>query len=222
MADETWKAVREQLGDDRLELGPYFAQQVLRSPRHLLFTLSRYKFAAKMLPIGAPVDVLELGCGEGVGTLMLAERAARTVGVDFDEEAIAHANATLARIGVEFRQADFLGQSFGSFGAVVSLDVIEHIEQPLESRYVQTIVDNLRPDGFAVIGTPNQLASPYASPASEIGHVNLFAAERFAELLQQHFTNVFLFGANDEVVHTGFFPMCHYLLALCTGPRPAA
>jgi 2-polyprenyl-3-methyl-5-hydroxy-6-metoxy-1,4-benzoquinol methylase len=219
MADDTWKAVRGELGDEHLELGPYFAQQALHSPRHLLFTLARYKFAAKLLPVGRTVDVLELGCGEGLGTMMLAERAGRTLGVDFDEDAIRHAQSTLGRDGIEFAQADFLGTTFGTFGAVVSLDVIEHIEQPLEGSFFQTVVANVAPDGFAVIGTPNQLASQYASPASEIGHVNLFTAERLAALAQEHFTNVFLFGANDEVVHTGFFPMCHYLLALCTGPR---
>jgi len=26
---------------------------------------------------------------------------------------------------------------------------------------------------------------------------------------------------NDEVVHTGFYPMAHYLLAVCAGPRGA-
>jgi hypothetical protein len=26
-----------------------------------------------------------------------------------------------------------------------------------------------------------------------------------------------VFGMNDEVLHTGFGPMCHYRLAICTG-----
>mgnify|MGYP007028595943 CR=1 FL=1 len=33
------------------------------------------------------------------------------------------------------------------------------------------------------------------------------------------FDNVFLFSMNDEVVHTGFTPMAHYLFALCVGPK---
>jgi hypothetical protein len=28
-----------------------------------------------------------------------------------------------------------------------------------------------------------------------------------------------MFSMNDEVVHTGFGPMAHYLIALCAGPR---
>ena len=34
-------------------------------------------------------------------------------------------------------------------------------------------------------------------------------------LLSKYFHNVFIFSMNDEVVHTGFYPMAHYLFALC-------
>ena len=30
---------------------------------------------------------------------------------------------------------------------------------------------------------------------------------------------LFSFSMNDEVVHTGFLPMAHYLIALCCEPR---
>src|SRR5438045_4123498 len=33
------------------------------------------------------------------------------------------------------------------------------------------------------------------------------------------FENGFLFSMNDEVVHTGFHPMAHYLFALCAGRK---
>ena len=35
----------------------------------------------------------------------------------------------------------------------------------------------------------------------------------------RYFENVFVFGMNDEVVHTGFYPMCHYIFVLGTGKR---
>ncbi len=34
-------------------------------------------------------------------------------------------------------------------------------------------------------------------------------------LLEHYFENVFLFSMNDEVVHTGYYPMAHYLFAVC-------
>ena len=38
-------------------------------------------------------------------------------------------------------------------------------------------------------------------------------------LFEQHFHNVLLFSMNDEMVHTGFAPMAHYLFVICTGKR---
>ena len=38
-----------------------------------------------------------------------------------------------------------------------------------------------------------------------------------ARVMARHFENVFLFSMNDEVVHTGFHPMAHYLFTLCVG-----
>lgn len=58
----------------------------------------------------------------------------------------------------------------------------------------------------------------HASAQSRAGHVNCKSGEDLRRTLRQHFRNVFLFGMNDEVVHVGFAPMCHYLLALCIGP----
>ena len=215
----TWRRVKEEIGDRTLSLGPYFTQQLLDSPRHLLFTLSRYKFAARQLPQDSAVDVLELGCSEGIGTLMLAEKGHRVTAVDFDGDAIRHANETLNKPNITFVDANFLGGKFGDFYAAISIDVIEHIYQTEEDSFFETIRINLDADGICLVGTPNITAAQYASTHSQIGHVNLFTAERLVSLMKRYFQHVFLFGMNDEVVHTGFYPMCHYLLALGSGKR---
>jgi 2-polyprenyl-3-methyl-5-hydroxy-6-metoxy-1,4-benzoquinol methylase len=219
MQSETWQSVRAMIGHKTFSLGPYFAHQVLHTPRHLLFTLARYKFAARLLPQDNPVSVLELGCAEGLGTLLLAENGHRVTAVDFDEYAIRHAQESIDNSRITFLARDFIGQRFGEFEAVVTLDVIEHIPPDDELRFLTTLTDNLAPDGFCLVGTPNETANAYASERSRAGHVNLFTAERLARTLRAHFRNVFLFGMNDEVVHTGFYPMCHYLFALGCGKR---
>lgn len=71
-------------------LGPINAESLLKDPKHLLFTLSRYKFASKMLKDCK--HILEIGCGEGIGTLMfLAETSAKITAIDFDEKQIKYA-----------------------------------------------------------------------------------------------------------------------------------
>ena len=219
MTDEAWRKVRETIEDVNLVLGPYFANQALKTPRHLLFTLARYKFAAKMLAPGVASSVLEFGCGEGFGTLLLAEEGNDVTGVDFDEAAIEHAQAHVDRPNCRFLHGDFVGETYGAFDAVVSIDVVEHIEKKRENEFLETLVGNLDPHGIAVVGTPNETASRHASKGSEIGHVNLFTGDRFDAFLRAGFHNVFVFSMNDEVVHTGFHPMAHYLMALACGPK---
>jgi 2-polyprenyl-3-methyl-5-hydroxy-6-metoxy-1,4-benzoquinol methylase len=225
-AIDSWEIVRQlvgnRVGGRELSVGPFLTDQLLHAPRHLLFVLSRYKFAARLLPPLEPVDVLELGCGEGFGALLLSENGHRVLGVDSDAAAIETARHTVGGPTRRFETADFLEQQFGRFRAVVSLDVIEHIPVEQEGAYFRTITDNLTDDGICIVGTPNATAEAYASPQSQAGHINLYTAERLVEAVGNYFQNTFVFGMNDEVVHTGFYPMCHYLYVLGTGKRTRA
>jgi 2-polyprenyl-3-methyl-5-hydroxy-6-metoxy-1,4-benzoquinol methylase len=222
-AIDSWEIVRQLVGDRvggrELSVGPFLTDQLLHAPRHLLFVLSRYKFAARLLPSMETVDVIELGCGEGFGALLLSENGHRVLGVDSDAAAIETARSTVGGPTRRFEAADFLEQQFGRFRAAVSLDVIEHIPVEQEDAYFRTITDNLTDDGICIVGTPNATAAAYASPQSQAGHINLYTAERLVEAVGHYFQNTFVFGMNDEVVHTGFYPMCHYLFVLGTGKR---
>lgn len=210
-----WEEVMSTVPDDTITLGSYFAHQLLYNPRHILFTFSRYKFAARLLGETKKRRVLELGCNEGLGTLLLAQTAKEVVGIDFDKRAIRWAQDNLRRNNLTFVNDDFLGKNFGRFDAVVSLDVIEHIPCEKEDEFLSTIYDNLNDNGFCIIGTPNISASKYASEASRLGHVNLHDQQRFKELFLKKFRNVFVFNCNDEMVHTGHDKMSHYFIALC-------
>jgi len=217
--NENWNQIRQLIDGQDMQLGPYFGHQVMNSPRHLLFTLSRYKFAAKMLPYNTRCKVLEVGCSEGIGSLLLAETGNEVTAVDMDKEAISCANRTIKKNNITYKNADILKTNLGKFDAVVSLDVIEHIEMADEPLFLNAIVDHLTPNGMCIIGTPNDAATQYASKASQIGHVNMYTADRLVTTLQRHFHHVFQFGVNDEIVHTGFAPMSHYLMAIGCSPK---
>ena len=51
-------------------------------PKHVLFTLARYKFVAKMLT--GKNNVLEIGCGDDFGTRLVQQTTTRVTAVDFD------------------------------------------------------------------------------------------------------------------------------------------
>ncbi|MEG1742347.1 MAG: class I SAM-dependent methyltransferase, partial [Acetivibrio sp.] len=162
----------------------------------------------------------ELGCQEGLGSLFFQQNCnlERYLGIDMDEEAIIWSKENLNE-KLEFMKDNFLisKAQYGTFDAVVSLDVIEHIED--EKRYFEVIVDNLKEEGIAIIGTPNEKLSPYASEGSKIAHINLYTQERLYETAIKYFENVFIFNMNDEVVNMGFDPMSCYIFALCCGKK---
>ncbi len=87
---EAWLKASRMDVETNFLLGPINSETLIRDPKHLLFTLSRYKFSAKML-YGAN-HIIEIGCGEGIGSLMfLAETSAKVTAIDFDEKQISYA-----------------------------------------------------------------------------------------------------------------------------------
>ena len=68
-----------------------------------------------------------------------------------------------------------------------------------------------------IIGTPNLTAAPYTAPQNIALHINLKNFASLKELLGKYFHNVIMYGMNDEVVHTGYAPMCHYIWGIGIG-----
>lgn len=220
-----WDDVMAMLTGHVLTMGPVTTDRFLFDPKRLCFFLSRYKFAAKMLR--RCHRIVDVGCGDGFGTLtFLADTRASILGVDFDQPQITYANERLlpvvnaavpgARERLAFECMDFSDRA--PLGAkadgIASLDVIEHIAPSAEGAFLRGIRDTLSERGIAVIGTPNDLASQYASKHSQAGHINMFTPDRLQDTLEGYFSRVFLFSMNDEMVHTGFDRMAHYLMAL--------
>lgn len=188
-------------------------------PRRLGFVLARYKFVSKML--SGYRHVLEVGCGEAFGTRVVQQEVGRITAVDFDPVFIADARDRMeSEWEFECYVHDMLsGPVEGSFDAAYSLDVIEHIPAEQEHCFLQNTVDSLSERGVLIIGSPSLESQLFASAASKAGHVNCKSGPDLKALLANYFHHVFLFSMNDEVVHTGFYPMAHYLLALGCGRK---
>lgn len=202
-------------------MGPWTSYSWRHDARHLLFVLARYKFVAKMLA-GAP-SVLEVGCGDAIGLPLVRQVVDRLHAVDFEPLVIEDARRRFQAEqmpAVTFAVHDAVyGPVEGNFDAAYSLDVIEHVPKEVEDAFLSNLVASIRSEGVVILGTPNVTGSQYASELSELGHVNLKGAEEFRVLMSARFKNVFCFSMNDEMVHTGFAPMAHYLLAIGVGVR---
>ena len=210
-------ALREGLA----RLGIMTNQRWRDDPRGLLFILARYKFVAKML--AGRDEVVEIGCADAFGTRIVQQEVGAVTATDFDPVFIDDARSRMDAEGwrCETLIHDILAGPVppGCFDAAYSLDVFEHIRPEREDLFVQNIARSLAPHGAAIIGSPSLQSQAYASEGSKAGHVNCKDGRDFRRVMERHFANVFLFSMNDEVVHTGFTPMAHYLLALCVSPR---
>jgi 2-polyprenyl-3-methyl-5-hydroxy-6-metoxy-1,4-benzoquinol methylase len=110
----------------------------------------------------------------------------------------------------------------GLFDAAFSLDVIEHIDSTNENKFIENICSSLTNEGVFICGSPSLESQLYASQQSKEGHVNCKNGLELKQFLNRYFENTFLFGMNDEVLHTGFSPMCHYLFILACGKKRKA
>lgn len=201
----------------QMSLGIHTSYTWQNDPKHVLFSLSRYKFCAKMLQ--GTKSVLEVGCGDGLGTSLLLQEVKNMHCIDIENIVIEdNIKRNEYKDRLSFECKNILDSPVGGeYDAVISLDVIEHISQQEEHTFLKNMLAPLKNNGVAIIGTPNVTAQCYASSLSREGHVNLKNHDELKSLLLNYFENVFLFSMNDEVLHTGYSPMGHYIMALAVG-----
>lgn len=184
-------------------------------PKRLAFHFARYKFVSKML--SGKDNVLEVGCADAFGTRVVVQEVKNLVAIDIEPAFIKDVNERMCnKWQFQAKVHDILGSPVaGNFDAAFSMDVLEHIPQTLEDLFIKNIVDSLNDKGVAIIGMPSLESQVYASKTSKEGHINCKSGMDFKNLMEKYFHNVFLFSMNDEVVHTGYHKMAHYLICLC-------
>lgn len=231
--DKNWQLAKEDMEQffitnpeySNFEIGKYFKCEIGSDIKHLMFTLSRYKFVSKLVFYKRKLKVLELGCNEAWGSILLQQNTnmIEYVGIDFDKDAIEW-NRKYLSSDFQFIFANMFEikeVKKSHFNLVFSLDVIEHIERQKEDEFFEILINNLSDDGIAVVGTPSEYMSPYATEGSKVAHVNLYNQQRLYDLANKYFSTVFIFNMNDEIVNTGFSPMSCYIFAVCCGKRKA-
>ncbi len=201
------------------KLGLTTSHTYRNDPRRLAFLLSRYKFVSKLFDNYS--SVLEVGCGDAFGSTLVANNVDKYTGIDFDPIFINNAKELRTELqNTQFIVHDILKSSVSeAFDGIYSLDVLEHINKSDEHLYMINILNSLNDNGSLIVGMPSIESQRYASSQSKIGHVNCKSGDELKEFCLKYFHNVFVFSMNDEVIHTGFYPMAHYIIVLCTNKK---
>ncbi|MHB8644360.1 MAG: class I SAM-dependent methyltransferase, partial [Thermomicrobiales bacterium] len=153
--------------------------------------IHRYLFAAQFV---ADKRVLDIACGEGFGTVMLARNATHVIGVDRDVATLAHARAHHAQGNIAYRHGDAqqLALEAESVDVVVSFETIEHFAA--QEAFLTAIQAALTADGLLIISTPNPAVYEHAGGDANPFHARELDRQAFLSLLRQRFRHVCLYG----------------------------
>ncbi|NQU61392.1 MAG: class I SAM-dependent methyltransferase [Rhodospirillales bacterium] len=214
-----WQDLEKDVGGEPVTLGRYMSHTYANDPKRIAFVAARYKFAAKMLD--GCKTAIEVGCGDGFGAPIVADAVGALIGTDINEDMLADIRGRLSFVeNASFEYVDFREGPYSKpVNAIYLIDVIEHIAPKEEAGFMENLAASLEDHGVLLIGTPNKTADQYASEWSKKGHINLKTHETLKKLGEAYFQTVFMFGMNDEVIHTGFPAMSHFLWALCVTPK---
>lgn len=134
--------------------------------------------------------ILDVGCGVGTMSLLLASLGGKVEGIDISERAINIAKN--AKKNVKLKDVVFLRQELkkgkGNFDLVISTEVIEHIEN--DKDFLNKIKSNLRKNGLLVLTTPSKenffyKMGFYQNFDEKVGHLRRYTRKGLTKLIEK-------------------------------------
>jgi SAM-dependent methyltransferase len=149
-----------------------------------------YRLAARL----AEGRVLEVGCGEGYGSAMLAKRATVTA-LEYEPAVALHAARRYPDLRVAVADACRLPVRDAAFDAVIALQVVEHLY--CAEAFVSACRRALRPDGVLLLSTPNRTTFSPDGPRNPF-HAHEFTAGELEGLARTVFGDVRILGLHHR------------------------
>ncbi|MEO7254420.1 MAG: class I SAM-dependent methyltransferase [Casimicrobium sp.] len=150
--------------------------------------------------------VLDIPCGEGYGSNLLATGAGSVLGIDISSEAVAHATARYDKENLRFVAADCtnIPEPNASFDVIISFEMIEHITA--QEAFLQEVARLLKPDGLLIISSPNRPEYSDRTGYKNEYHVKELDRAELKGLLDPHFPAQTWF-AQRAAFHSMIWPL---------------
>ena len=146
--------------------------------------------------------VLDIGCGDGKLTALLAPHVKKVVGLDHQQFPLDMAQVLLEGNGitnVEFVQCDAVALDFkeNTFDKITCFDMIEHIPQKDAEVLVQNIIRILKPGGWLCLTTPNRKDLTNRIFGNQLieKHYHEYTVEELQNLFAPFFTHLTFYGS---------------------------
>lgn len=151
----------------------------------------RYLLARELV---AGKTVLDVACGEGYGSHLMAAVAEHVTGVDIDADAVTHARQSYSRENLEYHRGDCteIPLPDASVDVVVSFETIEHHDR--HQAMLADIKRVLRPGGLLIISSPDKHEYTDVPGYHNPYHVKELYHDEFVSLLDEHFQHHRLLG----------------------------
>ena len=108
------------------------------------------------LPLDATTPILDVGCGFGFALHALRELKFSDVrGLEVSKEQAAIAVRAGFHVDVVEDSREYLGRHRGAFGAILLMDVLEHIPPPEQIPFLRVLREALLPGGRVILTVPN-------------------------------------------------------------------
>ena len=169
-----------------IDLQTYIACGDVAGVHHLI----RYEWAVKVIADLQPMDILDVACGSGYGTYLIAQRfpRSRVLGVDYDPAAVSQAQASYSLPNLTYKAGDVtrwdetIGTGF--FDCITSFDTLEHVSH--REIMMESLVAHLRQEGSLLFSTP--CASPVNALQPEWEHHKLeYSTSSLYDFLRRYF-----------------------------------
>lgn len=138
--------------------------------------------------------VLDIACGEGYGSALLADNSLSVYGVDISDEVVKHAAAKYQKDNLHYLvgNCDSIPLPDESVDMVVSFETIEHHDK--HDEMMQEIKRVLRPGGILLISSPDKFYYSVEPNNNNVFHVKELFADEFKNLIGRYFKNVMYYG----------------------------